>query len=154
MKLMQRQQARRVTELIGALRSAAGLLPGVAGALVAVAVSLPGAEAVAHHSGEMFEPDRTVTLTGTVQEFRYINPHSWLIVDIDNEDGTTTTWGFEAEGPQGPDARRGAQERPAARRENHGHGARPMRDGRPAGIWSEIVKDDGTLLNWRTPGPD
>ena len=24
----------------------------------------------------------------------------------------------------------------------------------PAAAWSTIVKEDGTLLNWRTPGPD
>ena len=44
----------------------------------------------AHHSAEMFNRDEIVTLTGTVKEFRYINPHSWLIVDIDNDDGTIT----------------------------------------------------------------
>jgi len=107
----------------------------------------------AHHSGEMFEPERTVTLSGIVQEFRYINPHSWLIVDIDNEDGSTTIWGFEAEGPQ--DLMHGGVRKsdlpPGARITVTG---RPMKDGRPAAIWSTIVKDDGTLLNWRTPGPD
>ena len=41
---------------------------------------------LAHHSGEMFDDDITVTLSGVVKEFRYINPHSWLIVDIYNED--------------------------------------------------------------------
>ena len=51
----------------------------------------------AHHSAEMFNRDEIVTLTGTVKEFRYINPHSWLIVDIDNDDGTITTWGFEGD---------------------------------------------------------
>ena len=35
--------------------------------------------AVAHHSGEMFEREKTVTLTGVVKEFRYINPHLSLI---------------------------------------------------------------------------
>ena len=54
----------------------------------------------AHHSAEMFNSDETITLIGTVKEFRYINPHSWLIVDIENDDGTITTWGFEGEGPQ------------------------------------------------------
>ena len=110
----------------------------------------PGA---AHHSGEMFEREKTVTLTGVVKEFQYINPHSWLIVDITNEDGTVTTWGFEAEGPQ--DLIRGGVKKsdlpPGARVTVT---ARPMRDGRPAGIWSTIVKEDGTLLNWRTPGAD
>ncbi len=108
---------------------------------------------LAHHSGEMFEAEKTVTLSGTVKEFRYINPHSWLIVDIENEDGSITTWGFEAEGPQ--DLMRGG-----VRKSDLPPGAsvtvtaRPMRDGRPAGFWSTIVKEDGTLLDWRTPGAD
>ena len=121
--------------------------------MFAAAGTLLGTAAGAHHSAEMFEPERTVTLTGTVKEFQYINPHSWLIVDIENDDGTTTTWGFEAEGPQ--DLMHGGVRKsdlpPGARITVT---ARPMRDGRPAGIWSVIVKDDGTLLNWRTPGFD
>ena len=60
---------------------------------------------------------------------------------------------FEAEGPQ--DLMHGGVRKsdlpPGARITVT---ARPMRDGRPAGIWSTIVKEDGTLLNWRTPGPD
>ena len=119
----------------------------------AVGTLLLSVPIAAHHSGEMFEPEKTVTLSGTVKEFRYINPHSWLIVDIDNGDGSITTWGFEAEGPQ--DLMHGGVRKsdlPAGARVTVT--ARPMRDGRPAGIWSTIVKEDGTLLNWRTPGPD
>ena len=121
--------------------------------LAAAVVIFPVALVEAHHSGEMFEAEKTVSLTGVVKEFRYINPHSWLIVDIDNDDGSTTTWGFEAEGPA--DLMRGAVRKgdlpPGARITVT---ARPMRDGRPAGVWSTVVKEDGTLLNWRTPGPD
>ena len=123
------------------------------GCLVLGVLSLDASPAKAHHSGEMFESEATVTLSGVVKEFRYINPHSWLIVDIENADGSTTTWGFEAEGPQ--DLMHGGVRKsdlpPGARITVT---ARPMRDGRPAGIWSTIVKQDGTLLNWRTPGPD
>ena len=112
-----------------------------------------GQPVAGHHSAEMFEREKTVTLTGTVKEFQYINPHSWLIVDIENEDGSITTWGFEAEGPQ--DLMHGGVRKgdlpPGARITIT---ARPMRDGRPAGLWSIAVKEDGTVLNWRTPGPD
>ena len=122
------------------------LVVGIASLLIAQ----PG---LGHHSGEMFEREKAITLSGTVKEFRYINPHSWLIVDIENEDGSTTTWGFEAEGPQ--DLMQGGVRKsdlpPGARVTVT---ARPMRDGRPAGAWSTIVKEDGTLLNWRTPGAD
>ena len=107
----------------------------------------------AHHSAEMFNRDEIVTLTGTVKEFRYINPHSWLIVDIDNDDGTITTWGFEGEGPQ--DMMHGGVQKgdlpPGAKITITGN---PMRDGRPAAMWQTIIKEDGTLLNWRTPGRD
>lgn len=147
MKALKRQPAPWTKASAGTLPAAAGMLLGTAAGML---LCIP---AVAHHSAEMFERERTVTLTGTVKEFQYINPHSWLIVDIDNGDGTTTTWGFEAEGPQ--DLMHGGVRKsdlpPGARITVT---ARPMRDGRPAGIWSVIVKDDGTLLNWRTPGPD
>ena len=53
----------------------------------------------AHHSAVMFDDTKEVTLTGTVKEFQYTNPHSWLLVDVKNDDGSVTTWGFEAEGP-------------------------------------------------------
>ena len=38
--------------------------------------------AFSHHSASMFEPTKTVTLTGVVKEFQYTNPHSWLIVSV------------------------------------------------------------------------
>jgi len=136
------------------LNEAMGMTKTVRSLLVVGAASLliakPG---FGHHSGEMFEREKTVTLTGTVKEFRYINPHSWLLVDIENEDGSITTWGFEAEGPQ--DLMEGGVRKndlpPGARITIMG---RPMRDGRPAAAWSTIVKEDGTLLDWRTPGVD
>ena len=53
----------------------------------------------AHHSAVMFEEKKEVTFQGVVKEFQYTNPHSWLLVDVTNPDGSSTTWGFEAEGP-------------------------------------------------------
>ena len=63
---------------------------------VLLLMSMPG---LAHHSMTMFEAEKEITLEGVVREFQYTNPHSWLLVDVTNEDGTVTTWGFEAEGP-------------------------------------------------------
>ncbi len=57
--------------------------------------------AAAHHSASMFDFTKLVELSGVVKEFQYTNPHSWLLVDVTNEDGSVTTWGFEAEGPKG-----------------------------------------------------
>jgi hypothetical protein len=111
---------------------------------VLTALSLPGA---AHHSGSMFEEKKTITLKGVVKEFQYTNPHSWLIVDVTNEDGTVTTWGFEAEGPS-------TLLRAGIKLSDFKPGtaitmtARPMRDGRSAGYWVKAVRDeDGKEFN-------
>jgi hypothetical protein len=65
----------------------------VAGVLMAPVAAL------AHHSGAMFETKKTVTVTGTVKEFEYVNPHAWLYVVVTDDKGEETLWGFEAEGP-------------------------------------------------------
>jgi hypothetical protein len=99
-----------------------------------------------HHSASMFEPTRTVTLTGTVKEFQYTNPHSWLIVDVRNADGTVTTWGFEAEGPSTL-MRAGIHKSdlaPGTKLTITGH---PMRDGRPAATWIDAKRADGKVMN-------
>ena len=54
---------------------------------------------LAHHASVMFEEEREITLQGVVREFQYTNPHAWLLVDVTDEHGNVTTWGFEAEGP-------------------------------------------------------
>jgi hypothetical protein len=59
-------------------------------------VSLPS---MGHHSAAMFDHDVELTLSGQVEEFEYVNPHSWLSVNIENEDGSHTTWGFELGAP-------------------------------------------------------
>ena len=66
--------------------------------IVAGALAI-GSMGWAHHSTFMFDDEKEVTLEGVVKEFQYTNPHSWLLVDVANENGTVTTWGFEAEGP-------------------------------------------------------
>ena len=48
-------------------------------AIAALALAVP---AYAHHSFAMFDAGKTVTLTGTVKEFEWTNPHAWLRVMI------------------------------------------------------------------------
>jgi Family of unknown function (DUF6152) len=123
---------------------------GVAGSLASFvmtaallgALVLAGAPAWAHHSATMFEPVKTVTLTGVVKEFQYNNPHSWLIITVAKPDGTTEDWGFEAEGPSTL-LRAGIRKSdfsPGTKVTITGH---PMRDGRHAAQWLEAVRADG-----------
>ncbi len=99
----------------------------------------------AHHAGVMFEEEAEITLEGVVKEFQYTNPHSWLLVDVTDEDGRITTWGFEAEGPSTL-MRRGIRVgdlMPGTRVTISGH---PMRDGRPAAAWTRAVREDGVVF--------
>ena len=103
----------------------------------------------AHHSTAMFDDQREITVTGTIKEFQYTNPHSWLIIDVTNDDGSVTTWGFEAEGPTTL-TRSGIRKStlpPGTKITITGH---PMKDGRSAAAWVVAELEDGTVLNPRT----
>jgi hypothetical protein len=104
--------------------------------------ALLAAPTFAHHSAVMFDDQKEVTVTGTVKEFQYTNPHSWLLVDVKDESGKVTTWGFEAEGPS-------TLTRAGIRKSDFAPGTQvtitgnPMRDGRPAAAWVRAKRGDG-----------
>ena len=112
----------------------------------------------AHHAASMFEAEKEVTVTGVVKEFQYTNPHSWLLVDVMNKDGSVTTWGFEAEGPS-------TLMRAGIRKSDFATGTKltitghPMKNGQPAASWIRAVRGDGVEFNPRlrtgnpTPAP-
>lgn len=113
----------------------------LAAAIGSLAV-MAAAPSFAHHSTVMFDDQKEVTVTGVVKEFQFTNPHSWLLVDVTNDDGTVTTWGFEAEGPSTL-ARAGIRRSdlmPGTKITITGH---PMRDGRPAASWLHATRGDG-----------
>jgi len=56
--------------------------------------------ASAHHSfASEFDANQPVTLHGVIKEMEWINPHSWLHLDVRNDDGTTTEWMIEGGTP-------------------------------------------------------
>jgi hypothetical protein len=42
---------------------------------------------VAHHAGTMFDENKTTELTGTIKEFQFTNPHSWIQVMAESKPG-------------------------------------------------------------------
>lgn len=114
-------------------------------AAVAAALVLMGGAAAAHHSTAMFDFTKELTLSGTVAEFQYTNPHSWLVVDVDKEDGSVERWAFEADGPPFL-IRRGISRTSLMPGMKVTVRTAPMRDGRPAGSWLEATLEDGTSL--------
>jgi hypothetical protein len=66
-------------------------------AIASVAIEVP---ASAHHSFAMFDAAKTVTLEGTVKEFEWVNPHSWLRVMVNDEKaGKPLLWAVELSSP-------------------------------------------------------
>jgi hypothetical protein len=68
--------------------------------LAAIAVAAFATPAFAHHSFAMFDAQKTVTLQGTVKEFEWTNPHSWLRVTVNDEKtGKPLLWALELSSP-------------------------------------------------------
>ena len=68
------------------------------GALWLTLAALPTA-VLAHHSYAMFDMSQTVTLQGTIRDFQWTNPHSWIWIDVPNDKGTAEQWGIEGMSP-------------------------------------------------------
>lgn len=67
----------------------------LAAGIMILALQLP-----AHHAFTAeFDMKKPVKLRGTVARVEMVNPHSWVYVDVKNDDGTTTQWMLEAGSP-------------------------------------------------------
>ena len=72
-------------------RSAAGCL-----CVVLLGLSAP---ALAHHSAAGIDRTKSQVVTGTVKEFRWTNPHSWIDLDVTDDKGVAQTWSVEMTSP-------------------------------------------------------
>jgi DNA/RNA endonuclease YhcR with UshA esterase domain len=104
---------------------------------------LPVAAPAHHNSAALYRLEESLTITGTVTDFRFLNPHARITLDVIGEDGTARQW--MAEGANVIALRlhgwTGDEVKPGDR--IHVTGA-PSRDGSPRIEWTEIVLADGT----------
>lgn len=67
-------------------------------AVLIAAATLSVASAHAHHSGAMFDYDKSVTLVGTVKQFQWTNPHCWIELSVPGASGAED-WSVEMGAP-------------------------------------------------------
>jgi Family of unknown function (DUF6152) len=121
-------------------------------AAMGIVLLMPLDAATAHHSAAMFDHANTITLHGTVKNFQFTNPHSWLIVIVTSADGKPVEWGFEAEGPSTL-LHAGILPKSFQPGDKVTVTANPMRDGRPAGALISVVMADGSVYRTRPAPP-
>ncbi len=68
--------------------------------LTSTALLVASSPVLAHHAfSAEFDANRPMTLTGTVNRTEWINPHSWIHVDVEDENGNIVTWAIECGAP-------------------------------------------------------
>jgi hypothetical protein len=54
---------------------------------------------LAHHSFTMFDTTKQITIVGTVTTFEWTNPHSYIEIDVPDENGAVKHWSIEMGSP-------------------------------------------------------
>jgi hypothetical protein len=67
--------------------------------LLVTAAALRAHVGLAHHSPVMFDQAQQVTLTGTVRQFQWTNPHSYIQLVVENAEGQDEEWNLEMAAP-------------------------------------------------------
>ena len=101
--------------------------------------------AVAHHSFAMFDQARQLPLQGTVHEFQWTNPHSWIYLDVRRADGGLETWQIEMNSPNNL-RRQGWRSRTLKPGDQVTVVINPLRDGRKGGLFVSVKLPDGSMI--------
>ena len=102
--------------------------------------------AFAHHSFSMFDADKTVTLSGTVKEFEWTNPHAWLRIMVnDPAAGKAVQYAVEMGSP-GQQARVGWKPDSVKPGDSVTVKIHPLKDGSRGGQFLSAVLPNGQQL--------
>lgn len=114
------------------------LLAGVFGMLAMTSVA-------AHHSPAAFDRTKEVKLAGTVKEFRWQNPHSWIEIMVPNDRGEAVLWSVELTSPTYL-VRAGWKSNTIKAGDKVTIVGNPVRSGEPSAIFVSLTLADGRTL--------
>ena len=116
------------------------------------AVALVGVSVLpvsAHHSGAMFDSGKEVVLVGTIKEFQYTNPHSWIQILVPRQGGgSEVEWSIETAAPIVL-LRAGIRPQSLKPGDKVTLRTHPLKNGDPGGNLIDVKKEDGTVLSTR-----
>jgi hypothetical protein len=118
----------------------------VATTVAFVAFLFCAAPAQPHHSNVLYEVTKVITLTGSVKDFQWVNPHTWLHLMVDDGSGGKVEWAVEGRAP-GILLRAGWSRSSLKAGEVVTVDMSPAKDGTKVGIIARITKADGTILS-------
>jgi hypothetical protein len=126
---------------------------GALGAAMVLAFLAAGRVPVtAHHSFAPFDMAKERTVTGTVKSIEWTNPHTWVWLDVPNDQGAVETWGFEGMSPNYL-ARRGWTRTTLKPGDKISVVFRPLRDGSKGGMFVSTKLSDGRMLTMAGASP-
>jgi hypothetical protein len=104
----------------------------------------------AHHSMAGFDRTKTISITGTVKEFKWANPHSWIEVEVPDGKGGVTDWNVEMTSPAVL-IRAGWKSSVMKPGDKVTVACHPQQTGEPGGIFVSVTLSDGRTLTDRPP---
>jgi hypothetical protein len=105
----------------------------------------PGTVLSAHHSMAGYDDTKKVTLSGVVSEYRWRNPHAWVVWDVKDESGKMVQWSGELPAIN-TDQALGMSKNSLKIGDEISVTINPSKLGTPDGRVWKIVKKDGTVI--------
>ena len=109
-----------------------------------------GAAAWAHHSFAMYDMQKQVEVKGTVKEFRFVNPHSSIVLSVKGHAGKSSDYRIETNGSFYLAKNQGWKRDSLKPGDVIVALVRPLRDGSTGGDLIKVTRSDGSELIART----
>jgi hypothetical protein len=103
--------------------------------LVVGTLCAAGGSAVAHHSMAMFEQQNPIEIQGVVEDFRFVSPHTFILLQVKGTDDSVDTWSLEGDSPSHL-ARDGWTSKSLKAGDPLKLKIAPLRSGAPGGFWT------------------